>query len=95
MQLLEMVERNELNRSLLTLLDENIANAHEGNQVLLETPVHVVQIEFNIALLCFYFFGGGGGGGVAGGGGWELEKSRYPSQLCTLPCYTYKHFTIE
>lgn len=61
MQLLEMVERNELNRSLLTLLDENIANAHEGNQVLLETPVHVVQIEFNMALMCFYFFGGGGG----------------------------------
>ena len=61
MQLLEMVERNELNRSLLTLLDENIANAHEGNQVLLETPVHVVQIEFNIALLCFYFFGVGVG----------------------------------
>lgn len=34
MQLLEMVERNELNRSLLTLLDENIANAHKGNQVI-------------------------------------------------------------
>lgn len=30
--LLGMLERNELNRSLLTLLDENIANAHEGNQ---------------------------------------------------------------
>ncbi|XWS49797.1 hypothetical protein CRYUN_Cryun12cG0033500 [Craigia yunnanensis] len=30
--LLEMVEHNELNRSLLTLLDENIANAHMGNQ---------------------------------------------------------------
>ncbi|XP_022737043.1 uncharacterized protein LOC111289941 isoform X2 [Durio zibethinus] len=30
--LFEMVERNELNRSLLTLLDENIANAHMGNQ---------------------------------------------------------------
>ncbi|XP_024019630.1 uncharacterized protein LOC21401953 [Morus notabilis] len=30
--LLEMVENNELNRSLLTLLDENIANAHRGNQ---------------------------------------------------------------
>ncbi|CAK9173165.1 unnamed protein product [Ilex paraguariensis] len=30
--LLEMVERNEINRSLLTLLDENIANAHKGNQ---------------------------------------------------------------
>ncbi|BBH03196.1 hypothetical protein Prudu_013992 [Prunus dulcis] len=28
----EMVERNELNRSFLTLLDENIANAHKGNQ---------------------------------------------------------------
>lgn len=34
MQLLDMVEKNELNRSLLTLLDENIANAHRGNQVI-------------------------------------------------------------
>lgn len=33
MQLLDMVETNELNRSLLTLLDENIANAHMANQV--------------------------------------------------------------
>jgi hypothetical protein len=32
-QLLEMVERNELNMSLLTLLDENIANAKTSNQV--------------------------------------------------------------
>ncbi|MBA0740884.1 hypothetical protein Gogos_014068 [Gossypium gossypioides] len=32
MQLLEMVEGNELNRSLLTLLDENIANASMDNQ---------------------------------------------------------------
>ncbi|KAK4802600.1 hypothetical protein SAY86_000803 [Trapa natans] len=31
--LLEMVEKNEINRSLLALLDENIANAHIGNQV--------------------------------------------------------------
>ncbi|KAA0039677.1 uncharacterized protein E6C27_scaffold558G00080 [Cucumis melo var. makuwa] len=30
--LLDMVERNELNRSLLALLDENIANAQMGNQ---------------------------------------------------------------
>ncbi|KAG6606162.1 hypothetical protein SDJN02_02906, partial [Cucurbita argyrosperma subsp. argyrosperma] len=30
--LLDMVERNELNRSLLALLDENIANAQSGNQ---------------------------------------------------------------
>ncbi|KAG9452433.1 hypothetical protein H6P81_005337 [Aristolochia fimbriata] len=30
--LLEMVERNELDRSLLTLLDENIANAHKYDQ---------------------------------------------------------------
>ncbi|KAM1050556.1 hypothetical protein ACFX13_033018 [Malus domestica] len=30
--LLGMVEHNELNRSFLTLLDENIANAHKGNQ---------------------------------------------------------------
>lgn len=33
MQLLELVEKNEVNRTLLTLLDENIANAHRGNQV--------------------------------------------------------------
>ncbi|XP_020217847.1 uncharacterized protein LOC109801238 [Cajanus cajan] len=30
--LLEMVERNEINRSLLALLDENIASAQRGNQ---------------------------------------------------------------
>ncbi|KAI4372461.1 hypothetical protein MLD38_010688 [Melastoma candidum] len=30
--LLEMVEQNELNRSLLALLDENIATAQKGNQ---------------------------------------------------------------
>ncbi|XP_030469377.2 uncharacterized protein LOC115687834 [Syzygium oleosum] len=30
--LLEMVEQSELNRSLLTVLDENIANAQKGNQ---------------------------------------------------------------
>lgn len=33
MQLLEMVEKNEINRSLLALLDENIASAQKGNQV--------------------------------------------------------------
>lgn len=32
-QLLEMLERNELNKALLTLLDENIASAHRSNQV--------------------------------------------------------------
>ncbi|KAK6947627.1 hypothetical protein RJ641_001100 [Dillenia turbinata] len=31
-QLLELVERNEINRSLLTLLDENIASARQENQ---------------------------------------------------------------
>lgn len=30
--LLEMVEKNEVNRALLTLLDENIASAHRSNQ---------------------------------------------------------------
>ncbi|KAJ4712837.1 Dimethylallyl, adenosine tRNA methylthiotransferase [Melia azedarach] len=30
--LLDMVEKNEINRSLLTLLDENIANAQRGDQ---------------------------------------------------------------
>jgi len=32
-QLLEMVERNELNRPVLALLDENMASALENNQV--------------------------------------------------------------
>ncbi|KAK3019472.1 hypothetical protein RJ639_005156 [Escallonia herrerae] len=32
--LLDMVEQNELNRSLLALLDENISNANKGNQLL-------------------------------------------------------------
>ncbi|KAL3818186.1 hypothetical protein ACJIZ3_004091 [Penstemon smallii] len=31
-QLLDMVELNELNRSLLTLLDENISSAYQSNQ---------------------------------------------------------------
>ncbi|KZV40984.1 hypothetical protein F511_17392 [Dorcoceras hygrometricum] len=30
--LLDLVERNEVNRALLTLLDQNIANAHQANQ---------------------------------------------------------------
>lgn len=30
--LLEMIEKNEINRSLLTLIDENIANAQRANQ---------------------------------------------------------------
>lgn len=34
MQLLGMVETNELNRSLLTILDENIASAQQGDQVI-------------------------------------------------------------
>lgn len=48
LQLLEMVERNELNRSLLTLLDENIANAHKGNQVetIGKLLAFQVQVEF-------------------------------------------------
>ncbi|KAF8380462.1 hypothetical protein HHK36_027948 [Tetracentron sinense] len=32
--LLEMVEQNKINRSLLMLLDENIANAHQGDEKL-------------------------------------------------------------
>ncbi|KAK3022837.1 hypothetical protein RJ639_046657 [Escallonia herrerae] len=31
--LLDMVEQNELNRSILALLDENISNASKGNRV--------------------------------------------------------------
>lgn len=55
MQLLEMVERNEINRSLLALLDENIADAHRGNQVkqigmlfLLVSIIHVIGIFMHI-----------------------------------------------
>lgn len=33
MQLLDMVEQNELNRPLLTLLDENIVTAQKDGQV--------------------------------------------------------------
>ncbi|EXB54440.1 hypothetical protein L484_018998 [Morus notabilis] len=43
--LLEMVENNELNRSLLTLLDENIANAHRGNQILVLASYYYVTPE--------------------------------------------------
>ncbi|KAB1217061.1 hypothetical protein CJ030_MR4G021260 [Morella rubra] len=47
--LLEMVERNELNRSLLTLLDENIANAHKGNQV--ETIGKLLAFQFQVEFM--------------------------------------------
>ena len=45
-----------------------------------------MQFKQNLTQRCcaFILLEFGGGGGVAGGGGWELEKSRYPSQLCTL-----------
>lgn len=45
LQLLDMVERNELNRSLLALLDENIVNAQRGDQVMPRTfKVHFLVI---------------------------------------------------
>lgn len=50
MQLLEMVEGNELNRSLLTLLDENIANANMGNQV---STVLIHKILYLLAYMHF------------------------------------------
>ncbi|GAB2274112.1 hypothetical protein Dimus_008883 [Dionaea muscipula] len=37
--LLEMIEQNEINRALLTLLDENIATAHQDNQA----NFHIIQ----------------------------------------------------
>lgn len=43
-----MVERNELNRSLLTLLDENIANAHKGNQVETIGKLLAFQVQVEI-----------------------------------------------
>ena len=45
MQLLEMVEKNEINRSLLALLDENIASAQKGNQVRNWKCVFLVVVE--------------------------------------------------
>lgn len=48
MQLLEMVEGNELNRSLLTLLDENIANANMDNQV---SIVFILKILYILAYM--------------------------------------------
>lgn len=42
-----MIEKNEINRSLLTLLDENIANAQRGNQV---SNVGNIFLIF----ICFY-----------------------------------------
>lgn len=54
MQLLDMVETNELNRSLLTLLDENIANAHMANQVW-EALLFIKQVFASIAYLFFIY----------------------------------------
>lgn len=52
MQLLDMVEQNELNRSLLTLLDENIAGAYQGNQVR-EFEIRIYYlIQMNYSSFC-------------------------------------------
>lgn len=56
MQLLEMVEHNELNRSFLTLLDENIANAHKGNQVNCLGKASFILPEIIHFILCLYFW---------------------------------------
>lgn len=56
MQLLEMVEHNELNRSFLTLLDENIANAHKGNQVNRLGKASFILHEIIHFILCLYFW---------------------------------------
>lgn len=50
-QLLEMVEKNELNRSLLALLDENIASAQSSEQVRT-----VNKIFFYLVKLDFFMF---------------------------------------
>lgn len=57
MQLLEMVESNELNRSLLTILDENIASAHQGNQVIaLGKVLPVSPDSFSRDFICLFEF---------------------------------------
>lgn len=49
-----MVEKNELNRSLLALLDENIANAHIGNQVkVFPMKAHPLLLLQNLSLVCY------------------------------------------
>ena len=54
-QLLEMVEKNEVNRALLTLLDENIASAHRSNQVSiawgLNSPTSVISYLIFLCIL--------------------------------------------
>ncbi|KAK9276448.1 hypothetical protein L1049_005981 [Liquidambar formosana] len=67
--LLEMVERNELNRSLLALLDENIANAHEGNQVIAVIFFHPVKVELPMLLFCSVEYG--------------TEQSKNPHNTCS------------
>ena len=61
MQLLEMVEQNELNMSLVTLLDENIASAHRSNQVSnsslcyfrLQSYIYLIsEFTYSVMLLC-------------------------------------------
>lgn len=49
MQLLDLVGENALNRSLLTLLDQNIAGAYQGNQVR-----KLIHFELLLALFCTY-----------------------------------------
>lgn len=50
-QLLEMVERNELSRSILALLDENIASAISNNQV---AQMSLSLLPFTIGFLFTY-----------------------------------------
>ncbi|KAH1080376.1 hypothetical protein J1N35_020137 [Gossypium stocksii] len=52
--LLEMVEGNELNRSLLTLLDENIANANMDNQVSIVLILKILYILAYMHILVKY-----------------------------------------
>lgn len=53
MQLLEMVERNELNRPLLTLLDENIVSAQQDGQVWDFLKFHLIlHLKYVVALFC-------------------------------------------
>lgn len=51
-----MVERNELDRSLLALLDENIADAHKNDQVrTVGCFIFVPLVQFWLLRLCYVF----------------------------------------
>lgn len=49
-----MVEKNEINRSLLTLLDENISSANQSNQVWPLDEIFSVYASLFLSLLDFF-----------------------------------------